>query len=370
MEREVAMSQDTLPTFMCPACKSELCQDSEGWRCEACNQEFPCVLGTLPLLVSNAQTYLAGERMVLAHLANEYQTVAERYVIRANQGGLRAETLRELASGLEHNAGYLNNLLAQLPESQITLSQYMPTLGTDLFGGLRKDWSGAQEAEHENRITCQAISEALHKFEPSETLVLGAGTGRLSCDLAAEFPKVVSLELSLAVAASYVLLTKHGTIDAFHLYTGNFRKAAEEAERFVASRSLSSGVPSYLVADATQIPFADGSFDAVVSPYFSDLIPFSRLLPEVWRVLKPKGHFIHFGTLGYAHDDETQYYAVDQLSAAFRQHGFEFQSTKFVPNTFSADERRLNELRFDNLLFTAQRVEPTTQPNSSTPAAS
>lgn len=315
------------------------------------------MLGELPLLVADPASYLAGERMVLAHLFNEYRSVAERYLNRAGEGGIRAETLRQIAAGLNQNAEYLEKLFAQLPESQVQLSQYMPTLGTDLFGGLRRDWSGAAEAEAELQVIEQAVANVLAEQSPEKILVLGAGTGRLLADLASRFPKVVGIELSLAVAATWVQLQQQGTLEAFHLYSGNYRRAAEEYERFVARRSLSVGRPTYVVADAGQTPFPNACFDAVVSPYFTDLMPLSRLLPEVYRVLRPGGRMIHFGTLGYAHDDETQYYAIDQLPEVFRQYGFEYGQEQFVENTFSADARRLNRLRFDNLVFVAERQQ-------------
>ena len=40
-----------------------------------------------------------------------------------------------------------------------------------------------------------------------------------------------------------------------------------------------------MLGDATRAPFPDGAFEVVLSAYFTDLVPLSRLLPEVRRLL-------------------------------------------------------------------------------------
>ncbi|MGH2850474.1 MAG: class I SAM-dependent methyltransferase, partial [Solirubrobacteraceae bacterium] len=49
-------------------------------------------------------------------------------------------------------------------------------------------------------------------------------------------------------------------------------------------------------ADATELPFADGSFDAAVSVFtHTDVDDFSRLVQEVVRVLLPGAPFVYIG---------------------------------------------------------------------------
>lgn len=56
---------------------------------------------------------------------------------------------------------------------------------------------------------------------------------------------------------------------------------------------LRSAVPSYLVADLTQLPFADRSFDCVTCGYVLEHVPDARLgLAELARVLAPGGRML------------------------------------------------------------------------------
>ena len=52
-----------------------------------------------------------------------------------------------------------------------------------------------------------------------------------------------------------------------------------------------------VLADATELPFDDASFDAVAQVLVStDIEPFERLAGEAGRVLRPGGVFVHVGT--------------------------------------------------------------------------
>lgn len=63
--------------------------------------------------------------------------------------------------------------------------------------------------------------------------------------------------------------------------------------RFCQKRHQVPGL-SFVQGDAGALPFADGSFDAVVNVEASHCYPdFPRFLAEVARVLKPGGHFLY-----------------------------------------------------------------------------
>lgn len=60
-----------------------------------------------------------------------------------------------------------------------------------------------------------------------------------------------------------------------------------------ARNRLKSPVPSYLVADLTELPFADASFDCVTCGYVLEHVPDARLgLSELARVLVPGGRML------------------------------------------------------------------------------
>ena len=72
--------------------------------------------------------------------------------------------------------------------------------------------------------------------------------------------------------------------------------ASRDQLRFARSRAEAVGA-ELVLADATELPFGDASFDAVVQVLVStDIEPFERLAGEAARVLRPGGVFVHVGT--------------------------------------------------------------------------
>ncbi|MEN8150834.1 MAG: class I SAM-dependent methyltransferase [Planctomycetota bacterium] len=345
------------PDPVCVSCRSALVPDDEAavLRCSGCASEFPVVAGRLPLLMADPAKYVAGEKMVLEHLSSGFLASADHYRKLAEAGGPRADVQAGIAAALAGNREIVGRLSALLPETDVTLSRYEPAPGVDLFASLRRDWGGSPEAEAEIRVTVDAILGAVEAEAPASTLLLGAGTGRVLAELAARLPALVGIDSSFAMAASFLLLSEEGELTASYPLQGNFLRAADEAERFTARRDLAPDDVPYHVSDAGELPFPAGTFDAVLSPYFTDLLPFSRLLPEMRRVLAPGGRFVHFGTFGWAFSGEDEYFALDEIPPAMAAHGFEVETREFVRNTWFADARRLNRLEFDNVLLVARR---------------
>jgi ubiquinone/menaquinone biosynthesis C-methylase UbiE len=60
-----------------------------------------------------------------------------------------------------------------------------------------------------------------------------------------------------------------------------------------AIRRLNSAAPSFVVADLSQLPFADETFDCVTCGYVLEHLPDPRIgLSELWRVLTPGGRML------------------------------------------------------------------------------
>ncbi len=342
------------PAPVCPVCGQPL-TDGLELVCADCDLSYPVLAGSLPLLVSDPATYLTGERALLEQLSSQNRQVAEAYRGRARAGGPRAEVLRSVAMGLDHNAALWDRIHALLPARGTAVRSYTPPPASDLLGHLRRDWSGAAEAEREVGVILAAVGEALERHPVERLLVLGAGAGRILACLAERYPFVTGLDLSCAMGLAFTIMSEEGALSAYNLIHGNFHRAADECERFTAQRTLSSGQPRYIIADAGRIPFGEAVFDAVCAIYFTDLVPLSRLLPEIHRVLGKHGRFIHFGPLGYAFDDVGEYYAVDQLSDVLASHGFSTCEPRYVHNTYFANANRLNDYAFDNLVLEADR---------------
>lgn len=350
------------PTFACPVCSGQLVHtyESEKLSCLSCCVKYPILNRLSPVLMESPDAYLRGEKEALEREASQHHSIAEYYLNKAAETTIRRKVLRQLAAGLRLNGSLLQAMSAVLPSNFGEMPVKTGALGGDLFACLRKDWGGSEETEQELRLAQQAIFSRLEPLCPESTLVLGAGLGRLLCEIDARFPVAIGLDISSAMAIAFGKLCQQNELQGYLLHQGNFLRGEDECERIVARRQLASGSPSYVIANAGQLPFPDATFDAVISNYFTDMLPLSQWLPEAKRVLKPAGKLIHFGPLGYVFSQIDEHYAVDQLSEAFGVHGFVITPPVLIRNTFYASNRRLNRFELDNLLFTASHAEPTT----------
>ena len=99
-------------------------------------------------------------------------------------------------------------------------------------------------------------------------------------------------------AAIGVLLARPGaTLTALDIYEGDFGIEGNSPERFMANARIAgaAGRAVAQVGDMRQMPFADATFDAVVSSYAIDHLNRegrSKAVAEVARVLKPGGDFL------------------------------------------------------------------------------
>ena len=83
----------------------------------------------------------------------------------------------------------------------------------------------------------------------------------------------------------------------------------------------------YVIADALSLPIPDASLEAVVSIFFTDVIPLSRLLPEVRRVLRPGGRFISVGPLVYHFEDKAEWLTQEEMRFVIQsRHEMAFES--------------------------------------------
>jgi SAM-dependent methyltransferase len=160
------------------------------------------------------------------------------------------------------------------------------------------------------------VFESIQRYcdRGARAVYLGAGLGRLAFEGGKHFSSVIAAELSFACAALFMAV-RAGPVDFCWV---NWKGAASERELVEVYRAA---FPSenyganidYVIADALSLPIPDASLEAVVSIFFTDAIPLSRLLPEVRRVLRPGGRFISVGPLFYLFEDKAQWLTQEEV---------------------------------------------------------
>jgi hypothetical protein len=94
--------------------------------------------------------------------------------------------------------------------------------------------------------------------------------------------------------------------------------------RQIEPPALPSSKLSLLFADALRTPFADGSLDAVVTPWFIDAVPadLSEVASEINRVLCPGGLWLNVGPL-YHSGSPSRAYSFEEVCELVNASGFE-----------------------------------------------
>lgn len=173
-----------------------------------------------------------------------------------------------------------------------------------------------------DRIEKEAIFSYLEPRPGMKLLDVGCGTGIYALDLAARGLDVTGVDVSLPMLE---------------------RAGAKAAERGLAAK--------FLEADALQLPFDDGSFDAVISVTALEFVPdLAAALREAFRVLKTGGRLV-VGLLGRDsewwrfYDEKTRrephsifrharFYTLAELLAAMSGKDVRGKAVLFVPPDF------------------------------------
>jgi ubiquinone/menaquinone biosynthesis C-methylase UbiE len=174
----------------------------------------------------------------------------------------------------------------------------LPTDAEARYDGLA-DWY----REHVARLPLHQLA---HR---SAIELLGSGAGRRCLDLGCG----TGFGAKLLVAAGWRVV-------AVDISADQLATAAEEVEA------------EFVRGDAAQLPFADASFDAVVSVLtHTDFDDFATVLAEVQRVLRQRGVFVYVGThpCFVAPSVERRGTVTPILHSGYRRSGWWFSSPAF-----------------------------------------
>lgn len=241
--------------------------------------------------------------------------------------------------------------LGELVESKIGGKPVDPRRSSDattigymlrMYKYMRNDWGGSPLCEARIAAIEEAIFPLLreHAADKGSALMLGAGMARFAWDLLPIFKHVIAAEASVPAAVLHDMLQR-GEVITCEPEEQSAYTIADQGRQTVSSITRTypwagkepppgHGDLVYCVADASAMPLADRSISAILSIYFTDVLPLSLLLPEVKRLLKPGGVFLHFGPLAYHFDDFEEMYSIEEVRSIFASHGFEIRSDRFV----------------------------------------
>jgi hypothetical protein len=116
-----------------------------------------------------------------------------------------------------------------------------------------------------------------------------------------------------------------------------FPIAPRRLEEHAILRQLTAARPvggnfRLVFADAMRAPFAPGSFDTIITPWFIDIVAadLAELAPRINWLLRPGGLWLNFGSLSFGHRQAALCYTLDETLEILRQQGFEPGSEREV----------------------------------------
>jgi len=258
--------------------------------------------------------------------------------------------------GLADNVSQARDLASALRRVLAAIARPWDRYASDsytLLAYLRRDWGHRAESEAEVAGIAGAIREQIrcNATERRTAVVLGAGFGRIAHELLSDFDEVVALDSSILIVTLYALL-RDAPLAVYEVNVANVRDHTGNAVRTDVQFDEPRGEVRFAVADVSAAPIEDGSVDVIVSAFFSDVVPLSRYVGEVRRMLRTGGIFVHFGPLGYHFTEREEQYSADEFMVALAAHGFQTHPPEWVGSTLLKSAGRLDEARFDSLCFT------------------
>ncbi len=372
-----AMHDELLQLIACPRCdKSPLEARDKGVYCGACKVEFPALAG-IPWLFAEPDASL-GEwrgryRMAVQKLGGEVAE-CDRELDRKDLRSLTRRRVERYRNAVDEHRRRLMKLLEPL-DAHTTTAAYETYLALrtrlppdqglyTYYGNVHRDWAWGKEENAASLGQVRAVVQ--DNATLGRTLVLGAGAGRLAYDIAAE------LDTDLVVAFDFnpmllLVAQKMAAGETLKLY--EFPIAPKSLEDDAVLRKLSAPAKAgdgfhLVLGDALRPPFADGSFDTVVTPWLIDIIDedLPVLAGRINALLRDEGRWVNFGSLAFDSAAPAKRYSPDEVSAIVSEAGFSdpYVSEATIPYMCSPASRHGRQERV--YTFSAFRERPVKKP--------
>lgn len=323
--------------LLCPRCShGKLRRTREMLVCEACSAGFPVIAG-IPWLLPEPQAAAADWRNRLNLLNEEllHESRAHREALaKPNLSAAGRERLSQLAEAYADQAARLRALLQPLDvighpsrETLLALKTRLPFEQglSNYYVNVHRDYAwGGLENEKTAALLNSVVAGSL---ADKRVLVLGAGAGRLAYDLHRAHAPALTLAVDfnplLLIVARTVL--QGGSVDLYE-----FPIAPRAAGDHAVLRTLAIAEPAderlvVAAADVLHPPFAPEAFDAVVTPWFIDIVPepFERLAARMNGFLAPGGQWLNIGSLAFVQDDRAQRFGKEEAIGIVTASGFD-----------------------------------------------
>lgn len=365
-----------LDLFACPRCDAApLAARGADLHCKGCRTTYPDLDG-IPWLFSDPGAAL-GEwqnrlQFALKSLAHESQRIAREL----EQTGLLDATrsrLEKHRSANDEQRTLLRALLAPLDlhtleanyETHLALRTRLPSdqgLAT-YYPNIHRDWVWGDEENAASLAEVIAAADATGGRTTGDTIVLGAGAGRLAYDLhqTGDSDRTVAVDFNplLALIAARAAGGETVELYEFPIAPATVDDVARK-QKIVAPAAARPGL-SFVLADALRAPFAEACADTVVTPWLIDIISEDTAVfaARINRLLKPGGRWINFGSLTYSHPDRARRYGPEEIHEIVVGAGFDAPETRDATMPYMASPHSRHARRETVFTFAARKARDT-----------
>lgn len=340
-------SATTALPLCCPSCNGDLAAsesssaESTDLFCRSCALQFPR-LGEVTCLypkgVADLALWQARAHKEQQDLVHKQQAVSralkadsippatkERLqLLEAGYAGQLACLGDLLAPVLSDSAGSDRATYAALNTQSLSNNTTLFSYATNLF----RDWVWG-DAENNQAI------DMLTQVAPGSlgrTLVLGAGGGRLVWDLAnGPATAVCALDINPLTSLAAAAICNNRSVRLWEFPLAPVKPSDVALRRELTAPKTETQKPTidrapitWLLADARALPFRLGSFDTVVTPWFTDVVQASpaTTAAQVNSLLTPEGRWLNFGSVAFADADPAQCLLLPELCDLVAGEGF------------------------------------------------
>jgi hypothetical protein len=156
--------------------------------------------------------------------------------------------------------------------------------------------------------------------------VLGAGAGRLAYDIHTELncSSTTAMDFNPLLMLVAKSVTSGAALSMYEFPIAPLSLEDDAVKRKLAAPRVADEGFHLLLGDALRAPFAEQTFDTVVTPWLIDII--NEDLPifasRINKLLKKDGRWINFGSLAFANPERAHRYSPEETKAIVAESGF------------------------------------------------
>ncbi len=328
---------DLSTLLACPRCdKTPLETTDDAMHCNACKVDFPLIEG-MPWMFAEPEATLGEWRgrlqFSLQQLSHEIASL-DKELESKQMRALSRRRIERYRKAVEMHRRSLQKLLRPIEiqslqgnyESYLALRTRLPTdqgLNT-YYPNIHRDWAWGEE---ENAASLKQIRAVLHDHvELGNVLVLGAGAGRLAYDIHTELncSSTTAMDFNPLLMLVAKSVTSGAALSMYEFPIAPLSLEDDAVKRKLAAPRVAGEGFHLLLGDALRAPFAEQTFDTVVTPWLIDII--NEDLPifasRINKLLKKDGRWINFGSLAFANPERARRYSPEETKAIVAESGF------------------------------------------------